>query len=291
MALASKVSFFSRVVRHRLEGQPRRCPNCGETAGLRSLGRKKIVVEVIHCENCLLIFRWPLETPEEARSYYQSEYSEGAITALPEDPELAVQISGGFRGTSLDLSAKIELLKICGGAGRVLDYGCSWGYGVYQLARAGLDATGFEIARSRARFGREWLGVRILDAPGDLARLPQASFDALFSNHVVEHLLQLNDAFTEFARLLRPGGLAFIVLPNFTGRVARQGRFWNWIGAAHPLAPTCEFFARNLPPAGFAAPLFASCPFDEALRERFRRGQADDLQLEGDELLVVTTRT
>jgi len=38
--------------------------------------------------------------------------------------------------------------------GRVLDYGCSWGYIVQRLLHHGYVAVGYEVSRRRARFGQ-----------------------------------------------------------------------------------------------------------------------------------------
>jgi len=174
--------------------------------------------------------------------------------------------------------------------GHVLDYGCSWGYGVYQLREAGFDAEGYEVSGPRAAYGRAGLRVKILETRRELENLPTDSFDVLFSNHVVEHLPALGRAFDEFFRLLRTGGLLFLVLPNFNGAAARNGRFLSWIGEAHPVAPTRGFFLRNLPAHGFEAVRCASGPFTERAAELASRGRFDELETDGDELLVLARK-
>jgi hypothetical protein len=81
--------------------------------------------------------------------------------------------------------------------------------------------------------------------------------------------------------------MMYHVLPNFTGRTARAGLFWSWIGEAHPIAPTIDFFQRNLPTHGFSQVICTSGPFDDALVERIEKQQWDQLHTEGDELLVL----
>jgi len=289
MLSAQKLPFLRRMVRHRLSGGHATCPYCGG-ARLRRVARKRLVLDVYECSACLLMFRWPMETEEEFRRFYQAEYREGAITDLPTPERLAEMSAASFSGTPLDLSAKIHLLRALEPAGRVLDYGCSWGYGVFQLLQAGYQASGFEISHPRAEFARRWVPASILEDPADLARVPERSFDILFSNHVVEHLRGLRQAFDLFARLLRSGGLLFCVLPNFSGREARNGRFLNWIGEAHPIAPTRNFFLRNLPACGFAGVHSFSGPFTDQVVQSAAAGRFDGLELEGDELLVLARK-
>jgi 2-polyprenyl-6-hydroxyphenyl methylase/3-demethylubiquinone-9 3-methyltransferase len=42
---------------------------------------------------------------------------------------------------------------------------------------------------------------------------PDASFDVIFCSEVIEHLYDVNFAFSEFDRLLRPGGLLMLTTP------------------------------------------------------------------------------
>lgn len=288
MRATQKLPFLRRMIRHRLAGRCASCPYCGGKQ-LRRVARKRLVLDVYECTACLLLFRWPLETEEEFHRFYQAEYREGAITELPSEDQLRDMSRRRFAGSTLDLSSKIALLRAMVASGRILDYGCSWGYGVFQLRASGYDATGFEISRRRAEFARQWLGAEILDDPAALDSSPGA-FDVLFTNHVVEHLRGLRQAFDLFGRLLRPQGLLFCVLPNFSGREARNGRFLNWIGEAHPVAPTRDFFLRNLPTHGFREVHSFSGPFTETVARSAARGEYAGLGLDGDELLVLARK-
>ena len=54
-------------------------------------------------------------------------------------------------------------------------------------------------------------GLRVMDA----RRLdfPPGAFDKVYSFHMIEHILNLGDAFAEIDRVLRPGGRAMLVYP------------------------------------------------------------------------------
>jgi ubiquinone/menaquinone biosynthesis C-methylase UbiE len=84
----------------------------------------------------------------------------------------------------------------------------------------------------------------------DLFRLPlaDASLDILLCCEIVEHLLDLPTAFPEMARILKPGGYAFITTPNPDNLVERVGYFIDrltrgcskrlfWAGHDNILAP------------------------------------------------------
>jgi SAM-dependent methyltransferase len=215
------------------------------------LGTKYLILEVLKCRDCGLIFVWPREEPAESDTYYQKEYASPLVTELPNPTELAMLVESGFDKPGLDFSRKIETLKTLRTSGKILDFGCSWGYGTYQLKLAGFDPIGFEISKQRARFGREKLQLRILDDIDVLRSLENEPFDIIFSNHVLEHLPNLRQTLDLFAHLLAKGGVMFHVLPNLAGDAGTGDRLWRGLHRAHPIAPTREFFERNLPMHGF----------------------------------------
>ncbi len=230
------------------------------------------MLEVRRCIGCQLLYRYPKAPQTDA--FYQEAYEEferGLVTTLPTVEDLAVNLLG----TPWDSSRRLSQISQLGAHGRLLDFGCSWGYLVAQARRHGLDAFGFEISLPRARFGREHLGVEILDQQADLDRLPAESVDMVYASHVLEHLAHLSGVFDGFARLLRPGGLLLILVPNCAGANARRlGVGWGpFTNEAHPISFEPVFFERNLTAHGFTV----HCDSDAA-------GQS------GDELVVVARK-
>jgi SAM-dependent methyltransferase len=286
-----KLRFLRWLIKHRLIGQPKRCPYCGESVQFEYLGKKKILIDIIRCTNCSLIFRYPADSVTDNAAYYQKEYSSGPVTDMPDEAYLQVLKRNNFQGSSLERSPKIHVLQAIKNSGVVLDYGCSWGYAVYQLCNKGYQAFGFEISQPRAEFGRQQLGVEICCDPRQLHKFPKGSIDIIFTNHTLEHLPNLHEVLELFCRLLAPNGMMYHVLPNFTGKSARAGLFWSWIGEEHPIAPTMDFFERNLPTHGFNQVVCASGPFDDVLVDRIRMQQWDQLPMEGDELLVLAWKS
>jgi SAM-dependent methyltransferase len=246
-----------------------------------------MIVEILQCQSCHLWFRWPLDTPHEHDSYYQVDFAGDAPQiVLPGTDELRLLESTNFSGSPLDINNKVRVLQALRPGGRVLDFGCSWGYGTYQLRQQGFDVVGFEISRPRAEFGRTKLGLNLIDSFDELAMLPEGSFDIIFSNHVVEHLPDIGKTFAIFTRLLKQNGFVFHVLPNFMGRMARSGYWLKWIGEDHPIAPAIPFFEFAIPRAGLTRPIFGSNPFDDRMARALADKPGASLSTEGDELLV-----
>jgi ubiquinone/menaquinone biosynthesis C-methylase UbiE len=98
---------------------------------------------------------------------------------------------------------------------KLLDVACGSGGPTLRIARRtgcrvhGVDAHGQAIAEARARSEREGLTERTtfdeLDASRPLP-LPDASFDGLICIDAVNHLPNRQRVFSDWARLLRPGG-------------------------------------------------------------------------------------
>lgn len=283
----AKIRYVRRILHHRWHGQPRVCPYCGPTTVVKLVRRKKLIVEILQCQKCQLWFRWPGDTPGEHDRYYQEEFAgDSPQVILPDESELRSLASANFSGSPLDIDGKVRVLHALRPGGSVLDFGCSWGYGTYQLRQGGFDAAGFEISKPRAEYGRKKLGLKIMDDLQELEKLPANSFDAVFSNHVVEHLPNIAAVFPVLTRLLKPKGFVFHVLPNFMGKKARSGYWLKWIGEDHPIAPAMPFFEYAIPRAGLMKPVFGSSPFDENMALALGCQPIANLSTEGDELLV-----
>jgi SAM-dependent methyltransferase len=139
-----------------------------------------------------------------------------------------------FRGSARDHVGYLAILEAlgCRPGQRVFDFGCSWGYGSYQLRKAGYDVYAFEISVPRASYARDRLGVRIL-APEEAA---DSWYDVFFSSHVIEHVPSVESMITMGMRLLRPGGLFVAFAPN-GGEVRRRTQYALWHrcwGFVHP---------------------------------------------------------
>lgn len=97
--------------------------------------------------------------------------------------------------------------------GRVLELGFGQGITLGHLRNLGWDAHGLEtdqVAVENAR--RKGLDVEC----GSLVdqNYPADHYDAVISNHVIEHIYDPRDLFSESRRILRPGGRFIAATPN-----------------------------------------------------------------------------
>jgi SAM-dependent methyltransferase len=287
--IVRRLAFATRILLN--YGSDKNCPFC-QSEKTDLIGRKNLILQLRKCQACSLMFRWPKEAPGFSEKFYQDSYQEvGHTTELPDAATLNTFIANNFAGSPKDFADQIGVLKTFLPRGRVLDFGCSWGYGIYQLKQAGYDAFGFEISRPRAELGRRHLGVEILDRLEDLQHIPSQSVDGIFASHVLEHLLSLKEIFELFARILKPGGVVFIMVPNSGGKKARElGVLWDtMINEKHTLALEGGFFEKNMTPFGFKVRAFS----DGCNVADLPSAVANDgpLSLDGEELRVIGLRS
>jgi SAM-dependent methyltransferase len=182
-------------------------------------------------------FRTPTDDPAANLLFYENEYTQGFTTAIPSDAALSEMKRSNFVGTEKCYSYYISVLTQLGlkPGSRVFDYGCSWGYGSYQLARAGFEVASFEVAPSRRRYAHDKLGVSTVDDMDHVATDFASHFDCFFSAHVLEHVPSPARSFNYAMRLLRRGGLFVSFTPNGSegNRAAEPNWSKHW-GEVHP---------------------------------------------------------
>lgn len=281
----ARLSFLWKILGRQLRLQSRTCPYCGG-AESALLGRKKIFLELRMCRQCRLMYRYPKDEPEVSSKFYEEGYVEGMTTEVPDASTLERWRVTNFAETEKDLSEKIRIVQSLCDAGSVLDYGCSWGYGVYQFSKAGFHAVGYDISLRRACVGRERLRVKILGDRAELVALPDRSFDVIFASHVLEHLHNPRAAYEDWQRLLKPTGVLLIFVPNAGGeKASRLGTRWGpMIGEKHPLAIDASFLYHTLPQYGLI-PAFCTSPYPTGALTLDTDPRAKTLS--GDELLAV----
>lgn len=216
------------------------CPGCGR-ATARSVKRKFVVTALYECGTCHLRFRVPKDSVTKAEELYRTEqYRQSFTTTMPGTEELERLLRTKFKGTEKDFAEYIAVLRetgLCEGA-RVLDFGCSWGYGSWQMKEAGFKVFSYEIGQDRARYARERLGCAMVEN----LRTLDGTIDCFFSAHVIEHLPDPNLIFNEATRLLREEGWFICFCPNGNpDRERHDANYHRTWGKVHPLFITPGF--------------------------------------------------
>jgi SAM-dependent methyltransferase len=100
--------------------------------------------------------------------------------------------------------------------GRILEIGFGHGRTLKQLCELGWDAEGLETDAVTVDNARQ-LGLKVRFGALADQHYPDNHFDAIVSNHVVEHVHELLLMLRESRRILRPGGRFIAATPNAAG--------------------------------------------------------------------------
>jgi len=287
--LFNKISSISDKARYfawaatRYYGADKSCPACGDSNTV-ALHRKALVTELFECERCSLRFRVPKDSQERSVAFYQHTYNQGITTDCPDESQLQQLIQSEFRGSEKDFGPYLKVLEAIGvqPGSVVLDYGSSWGYGSWQLTRAGFSVYSYEISAPRAEYARKHLHCEVLAAPDALP----ASVDVFFSAHVIEHLPDPNLLWNCARKVLKPTGVIVLFMPNGDPSVeAQRGEDYHSIwGLVHPLVLSAKALTAMAGMHGFSGQAYSS-PYHFNQIKKQQQGN-----LSGDELLYIARR-
>lgn len=178
-----------------------------------------------------------------------------------DNPLMVSSPFGGVDGINRDLVLEVfAKLGIDLSGRKVLDVGCGRGFFGDVVREFGGEYTGVDFVVSRR-------GFRLVLA--DAARLPfpDATFDVLCCIDAFEHFPDSDAAAAEFRRVLRPDGLVFLSVPNYSniaGIVKKVSEaigwyakdtwapFRNWQPQELEKALTARRIRRTFRRAGFA---------------------------------------
>jgi SAM-dependent methyltransferase len=164
------------------------------------------------CQGCGLVFTNPRFTEEKLNQFYTAEYYEtGASTCF--EMQLVPPRFDDF-----------ELARACRGLLRAarqprsIDVGCGPGRLVEAFARSGFLAKGIEpsamaAAQAQSR-NRDITRATVADMRSN-------AFDVVTAMHVLEHVPTARAFVGECARILAPGGILVIEVPNYDSRNAK----------------------------------------------------------------------
>ncbi len=218
--LASNPSLVSRP-----------CPVCGGSSSTERF--KKQTLRIVGCDACSMVFADPIEKGWADGSYYD-------------------QLSGPFYLSQAKLEGdyatprfarELRLFRRFCTGGTVLDVGCSTGAFLYQLGARfpgdyetmGIDVAGPALDHAASR-GIRVLRESYLDTPISDGSLSAVTFWA-----VMEHLENPGHFLAKTARLLKPNGVCFLLVPNYRSLAVRLlGQKYRYIFPQH-----VNYFSRS----------------------------------------------
>jgi SAM-dependent methyltransferase len=167
------------------------------------------------CASCGLGVTMPKPTAKELEDCYAGDYAYGAHTIIEAEKRLRSRRLLDFAGID---------------GGRILDVGCMFGYLLDEAKSRGAETWGVEFAEMPAGLAAS-NGHRIVTGViEDLhAKHPDARFDAVLAQHVLEHVPEPESFLKAAHELLSDHGKLVLAVPNVDARARSLAkRSWGW---------------------------------------------------------------
>jgi SAM-dependent methyltransferase len=219
------------------------CPICERPGAKRAVGRRGgaahaaglgVECRIARCRGCGLLFPDPMPVPAAGLGQHYE---------VAPDEYFQQHDSAEKAGAARALLAQAE--QLAGGRGRVLDIGSGRGEVLVAAREAGWEAVGVEPSPTFAEHAARRSGVEVRREPVERCDFDAGSFDAVILGAVLEHLYNPDETIREVARVLRPGGVLFVDVPNEEGLYFRLGNLYQRLRGRDwcvNLAPTFEPF-------------------------------------------------
>lgn len=165
--------------------------------------------QVRRCAGCEGHYQFNILDDESSSRLYE-EY-------IPHEPSLSKRETAGPRYFDRLITDARRVYSFVGDGRpcrqiKVLDFGMGWGHWAFAAFACGYDVAGAELSPSRVAFAAE-RGIKAID----LDATPASSFDFINTDQVLEHVSDPRGMVGMLARLLKPGGVLKIFVPDTHG--------------------------------------------------------------------------
>ena len=112
----------------------------------------------------------------------------------------------------------------------LLDIGCSYGLFLKLARENGLRVYGIELSEYACRYCRDTLGLDVFCGDVKDADFPENYFDVITAIEIIEHIHNPRDFIFKIHKLLKPGGILYLVTPNIQSLSAKLTgyRWWSY---------------------------------------------------------------
>lgn len=226
------------------------CPLCGSSEGHTAFRAQDYLLghagtfREVECRECGLLYISPRPGPADMARYY-----EGSYAPRTKKPKPARRRSGAAAKLvqlwyrSSDLRTRLKKDAFTGSKGRVLDIGCGAGAFLHRLRELGWETHGIEPDADASEAARK-LGLDVRTGTLEQASFRDEHFNVVTALHVLEHVHEPGAFMQEVRRVLKPGGLLYVEVPNlksFNFRCFR--REWFHLDAPRHL---CSYWSKPL---------------------------------------------
>jgi 2-polyprenyl-3-methyl-5-hydroxy-6-metoxy-1,4-benzoquinol methylase len=218
--------------------KPRACPTCGSGEARPEIDKDHM--QILRCADCDLVYVSPTFDEAHYLEVYASQEYQDIVRDLGiKSHDYRVERFGRER---VGLMAR----HLSAPRPRYLDVGCSTGFVVEAAREAGWDAIGIDLNPSAVEFGVT-RGLDLRPVALEDGGFEPESFDAVSLFDVLEHLIDPAGTLRACTRLLRPGGIVFLYVPNYdSASRLLMGKAAHFIWPTHHLNYYTPATARDL---------------------------------------------
>ncbi len=174
------------------------------------LDRPEVKTTLVQCRACSLIYQEPRPTLAEIGRHYPPEYDSYHPQADDGQAPWLLQ-----KAVQYGIQKRVRYVTRHVTGGRLLDLGCATGLFLHGFARQpGWTLQGVELNHLAAEEARARYGLDVFTGTLEEAHFPDAYFTAVTMWDVLEHLHDPAGTLREIHRILAPGGILVLRVPN-----------------------------------------------------------------------------
>jgi len=221
-----------------------KCINCkGDNFQLKFIGRDLLLdldgnFQLFECKGCKLVTLQPKLSENDLEKYYPEEYLSFPLS-INKEKKILKKIDRQF-GVAKRVKRVIQKEK---NPGKILDIGCATGIFLNEMQKKGWECFGVEPNNFAATYGKENFKLNIVNKTFEKTKFSDSFFDVITMWDVLEHVENPDLVVRELNRILKPGGLLVISMPNSDSLECKIfGKYWaGWDIPRH-----CNIFnAKN----------------------------------------------
>jgi len=166
---------------------------------------------VVECAACGFAHLDPKPTPADLERFYEGKFYDEANPDYLAKTEREI----AYWNQVVFAARERQLRNLLGAAGRILDIGCCGGFLLRYFAEQGWDVLGLEPGRAAFEWATKKSRVPAKPIFFELAAEEELGlFDAVHLAFVMEHVREPKEFLQKIRRILKPGGVVCIEVPN-----------------------------------------------------------------------------
>ncbi len=202
-------------------------------------------INVVRCKKCNFIYTNPVPAEENLKEEYDENFfsKEKDLLSSSLDRRDSVFIEG------LKVIDKFYPKK-----GNLLDVGCATGGFIKMAKDDGWETQGVEFSSVASEYCRKKMGLKVFTGLLEEAKFDNNTFDVVTLWDVLEHIPDVRCALSEIKRILKPGGIVVVRVPNITFhlkkikvlKMLKRDNIFNVVATLSPDRHLNQFSPRTL---------------------------------------------